>query len=408
MTDELLTSEEDAARLTAIDLLTDSALAELGLKDLLAELLDRTCEVVGADTATVLLLERGSGDLVATASRGLDEEVRLGVRIPMAQGFAGRIAASRKPVQLDRIDATSVLNPILWRSGLRTLLGVPLISFGEVIGVLHVGCFTARTFGDAEVRLLQLVADRVALAAQSRRSRLEHSAAEALQRSLLPARFPPVAGLELAARYLPSEQTGVSGDWYDAFLLDSGALGIVIGDVVGHGLPAAVVMGRLRSALRAYALEAEDPAEVVTRLDRKIQHFEPGITATVTYLVVEPSIEALRISVAGHPPPLLAANGRRAEPLPTPTDLPLGIGVGRERRSMRVPLPVGTVLCLYTDGLVERRDRSIHEGIEQLCALVDGTSALATCTAVVNGMVGNRVLTDDAAVVGLRRAGAGS
>ncbi|BCJ30157.1 PP2C family protein-serine/threonine phosphatase [Actinocatenispora sera] len=405
MTDELLTSDEDAGRLSAIDLLTDSALAELGLKDLLAELLDRTCEVVGADTATVLLLDRDSGDLVATASRGLDEEVRLGVRIPTAQGFAGRVAASRKPVYLDRVDATSVINPILWQAGLSTLLGVPLISFGELIGVLHVGCFTRRRFSDGDIRLLQLVADRVALAAQSRRSRLERSAAEALQRSLLPTRLPQVDGLELAARYLPSEQTGVSGDWYDAFLFDSGALGVVIGDVVGHGLPAAVVMGRLRSALRAYALEVADPAEVVTRLDRKIQHFEPGITATVTYLVVEPSGDALRVSVAGHPPPLLSVGGRRAEPLTGPTDLPLGIGIDRERHSMHVPLPAGALLCLYTDGLVERRDQSIREGIDELCALIDPSSAVATCAAAVAGIVGNRVLADDAAVFGLRRTG---
>ncbi|BCJ38567.1 hypothetical protein Athai_60700 [Actinocatenispora thailandica] len=216
--------------------------------------------------------------------------------------------------------------------------------------------------------------------------------------------MPDLPGLEMAARYLPSEQTGVSGDWYDVFSLDSGALGIVIGDVVGHGLRAAVVMGRLRSALRAYALDNDDPAEVVTKLDRKIQHFEPGVTATVAYLIVAPSRDSFRISLAGHPPPVLAGPDGTGRLLRVTPDLPLGVGVPRARHTHVVPLPPSGLLCLYTDGLIERRDRPISSGIGELCSLLDTSSAARACASAVTTMIGSRRLTDDAAVFALRRA----
>src|SRR5690606_7995600 len=102
---------------------------------------------------------------------------------------------------------------------------------------------------------------------------------------------------------------GVGGDWYDVFVLPSGRVGLVIGDVIGRGLGAAVVMGRLRSALRAYALDSSAPDEVIDRLDRKLQHFEPGQMTTVLYAVLDPSYSSLELSSAGHPLPMLAAPG---------------------------------------------------------------------------------------------------
>src|SRR5204863_5015805 len=116
------------------------------------------------------------------------------------------------------------------------------------------------------------------------------AAAAALQRSLLPSPLPATAGAQMAVRYVPGEGT-VGGDWYDVFTLPSGQLGVVIGDMTGSGLPAAVIMGRMRSALRAYALDTCDPAEVLARLVRKMQHFEPGAVATVAYVVFDPSLD---------------------------------------------------------------------------------------------------------------------
>ena len=126
-----------------------------------------------------------------------------------------------------------------------------------------------------------------------------------------------MTGAELAARYIPGHG-GVGGDWYDVFTLPSGEPCVVMGDVAGSGLKAAVIMGRMRSALRAYALETSDPGEVLDRLDRKMQHFEPQAMATVLYAVIDPSLEQMRVSLAGHLPPVIAEPGAASRTGPGP------------------------------------------------------------------------------------------
>ena len=265
----------DDYRLHRIESVTDAALVHLDVEDLLGELLDRVRELLEVDTASVFLLDFSTQQLVATAARGIEAVVRQGIRVPMGKGFAGRVAAEKRPVIIERVDHTNVLYPILREHGICSLLGVPLLISGTVIGVLHVGTLAPRRFTDDDVSLLQIAADRVASATQSRRVEVDRAAAAVLQRSLLPARLPVVPGLELAARYVPAESGGVGGDWYDVFTLPSGWLCIVIGDVVGRGFVAADVMGRLRSGLRGYALLGGDPTEVLGRLDQQVQHFEP-------------------------------------------------------------------------------------------------------------------------------------
>ena len=206
-----------------------------------------------------------------------------------------------------------------------------------MIGVLHVGSLTPRRFTGADVGLLQLAADRAATTVQSINTRADRIAAAALQRSLLPSALPAVAGAELAARYVPGSG-GVGGDWYDVFRLPSGQLGVVMGGVAGSGLPAAVIMGRMRSALRAYALETRDPAEVLDRVDAKVQHFEPGALATVLYAVIEPTLDRMRVCLAGHFAPLIARPGRRAESADVPPGLMIGcLGLLLHRRPHRAP-----------------------------------------------------------------------
>ena len=237
-------------KLRDIRSVTDAALSYLGADDLLTALLDRVKEILDADTVAVLLLDSSGRQLIATAASGLEEEVRQGVRIPVGRGFAGRIAAERRPVILDHVDHSNVLNPILLEKGIQSLVGVPLLVHGAVIGVLHVGTVHNRVFTADDAALLQLAADRAALAVQSLRSREDRAATAALQRSLLPSALPAVGGVEIAARYVPGDGQ-VGGDWYDVFPLPWGELGVVVGDVAGSGLEAAVVMGRMRSALRA-------------------------------------------------------------------------------------------------------------------------------------------------------------
>jgi signal transduction protein with GAF and PtsI domain len=160
-----LSPQDQLANFRAI---TDSKLGRLDVDDLLIELLERVRAIVDADTAAVLLLDKDAGDLVARAACGIEEEVRQGVRVPMGVGFAGRIARSKEPVRLDRVDSTTVSNPILWEKGIRTMLGVPLLVADEVIGVLHVGRLQAYPFDDADTELLQVVAERLAGAIQAR------------------------------------------------------------------------------------------------------------------------------------------------------------------------------------------------------------------------------------------------
>jgi phosphoserine phosphatase RsbU/P len=216
----------DVKQLRRIEAVTDAALAHLNVEDLLGQLLDRVRELLQVDTATVLLLDSSAQQLVVTAARGIEAAARQGVRVPVGKGFfAGRIAAEKQPVIIERIDRTNVLNPILRERGLYSLLGVPLLISGTVIGVLHIGTLTPRRFTDDDVSLLQIVADRVAFATQSRRVEIERTAATVLQRSLLPAQLPVVPGIELAARYVPAASGGVGGDWYDVFTLPSGLVG---------------------------------------------------------------------------------------------------------------------------------------------------------------------------------------
>lgn len=384
---------------------TDRALTHLAVDDLLDELLERVREQMNVDTAAALLLDRSSLDLVVTAAKGVEEEVRQGVRIPLGRGFAGRVAAERRPVMLERVEPSNVINPILLEKGIRSLLGVPMLAGGTVLGVLHVGSLTPRRFTAEDVALLQMVADRAALSVQGRLSLAERAAATALQRSLLPPRLPALPGLEFAARYVPGEASGVGGDWYDVFPLPSGWTGVVIGDVAGRGLPAAVVMGRLRSALRAYALEVDDPADAITRLDRKVLHFEPEIMATVLYAMLDPSRERLLVSSAGHPMPVLGVPGRPAVPVSVPVDPPIGVRAGLRRRNTTVEVPPGAVICFYTDGLIERRRRAPDVGLERLRTVVTAGPAETVCATVMSRLVGADAPGDDIAVLVLQRTG---
>ena len=392
-------------KLQGIQSVTDAALSYLGADDLLTTLLSRVREILNADTAAVLLLDNSGRQLIATAASGLEEEVSQGVRIPVGRGFAGRIAAERQPVILDHVDHGNVLNPLLLEKGIRSLAGVPLLVHGAVLGVLHVGTVHNRVFTADDAALLQLAADRAALAVQSLQSREDHAAAIALQRSLVPSALPAVKGVEIAARYVPGSGH-VGGDWYDAFVLPSGELGMVVGDVAGSGLGAAVIMGRIRSALRAYVLEFPDPADVLSKLDHKMQYFEEGeVMATVNYAVLDPDSGQLRISSAGHLPPVIAAPGQRGAMAQIAVDPPIGVTDAPVRQVTTLALAPGAVLCLFTDGLVERRDEPIDDGITLLCETVTPGPPEGVCVSVMQALVGIQYPGDDIALLVLRWMG---
>ncbi|MCU1360879.1 MAG: SpoIIE family protein phosphatase [Ilumatobacteraceae bacterium] len=396
--------DSDDGRLADLQTLIDSKLGALDLDSLLDELLARVRSIISVDTAAVLLLEPGADELVARAASGIEDEVHQGVRVPLGMGFAGRIAARRQSVRLDRVDSTTVSNPILWEKGIHSMLGVPLLRGDEVLGVLHVGRLDGRPFTDGDEVLLQVAGDRIAGAIQTRQLADERAATGLLERSLLPTKLPNLPGLAFATRYVAAEHMTIGGDWYDIFTVPSGRLWIVMGDVAGHGLNAAVVMGRIRSALRAYSLLDESPERVLDLVDRKVNHFELGAMVTVACAVLDPPYDTMRIALAGHPPPVIASPRQPAalaEVEPSPpigAQFPFG-----NRRSTTIPLAPDSVVAFYTDGLIERRGESLDVGFSRLRQAMSLGAPETVARDIMRHVIGQYVPQDDIALVVMHR-----
>ena len=297
-----------ADQLRILSGLSDPALSEVGLDELLDEVLVRVQQALEVDTVAILLYDPESHELVARAAKGIEEEVEQGVRLPLGKGFAGRIAAERVAIAIGDVDHADILNPILRDKRIRSLLGLPLVVEGDLIGVLHVGSLVPRTFGERDLAVLQVAAARIAPGIE--RARLyselerEHRLAVVLQRSLLPRELAGVVGVGVAARYLPARD-GVGGDWYDVIELPHGLVGIAIGDVVGHGMRAAALMGEVRFALHAYALEGHAPGRTLELVDRYVQTMRERPMATAAYAVFDAETGSLTLATAGHLPPII-------------------------------------------------------------------------------------------------------
>lgn len=395
-------STELDTQLRDIKLLNEGQLAALHLDDLLPLLLDRVLELLHCDTAAVLIYDASGNQLVARAARGLEEEVRQGVRIPLGVGFAGRIAAQQRPVVLNRVDSSTVANPILWEKGIRSMLGVPLIAGGTLLGVLHVGSFSDRAFDDDAIMLLEMAAEKLAAAAQSGIVAEERQAAGVLQRSLLPSKPLSHSQIEFATRYVPAQRGDVGGDWYDAFELPTGEVWVMTGDVVGHGLSPAIIMGRLRSTMRSYALLRMSPEDVLRAANRKLHTFEPGAMATVVCGVLAPPFDEVRLCSAGHPPPVLLQPRSDATLVQLPPTPPLGVLPELEPRAVRCDVRDGTTLVFYTDGLIERRGESLVDGMERLRAAVRHDAPERLCALLMDAMIGRYIPADDVAVLAFR------
>jgi serine phosphatase RsbU (regulator of sigma subunit)/anti-sigma regulatory factor (Ser/Thr protein kinase) len=392
-------------QIRALYRLSDPALSELGLDEFLDEMLMRVRQALRADTVAILLLDEDANELVARAAKGIEDEVEAGVRIPLGRGFAGRIAAGRMPIFVADVSRADVVNPLLREKGIRSLLGVPLIVEGDLIGVLHVGSLTPRTYDERDLAVLQLAAARAAPGIE--RARLfsalehEHRVTVALQRSLLPRRLAQTPSVTADARYLAASEE-VGGDWYDVFELPGGRIGVTIGDVVGHGVRAAVLMGRLRTALRAYAILDNSPRRTLELVNDFIQSMADGAMATAVYAVLDPDAERLCVASAGHPSPIICG-GSSARILHPKPAAPLGAFAFSRFHELEEPLVPGEALVLYTDGLVERRGTPIEDNIQRLLELVcrAGTPD-EICQAAFEGLVSPEGLRDDIAVVAIQ------
>jgi serine phosphatase RsbU (regulator of sigma subunit)/anti-sigma regulatory factor (Ser/Thr protein kinase) len=393
-------SEGRSAHLLSI---TDSALGYMSLEDMLSELLERIREALEVDTAAVLLLDEDRGVLLARAARGLEEEVRQGVQVPLARGFAGRVAAEARPIIID-LDQAEVVNPILRQKGIRSMLGVPLQVEGRVIGVMHIGTLVLREFDADDVALLQLAADRAALAIDEARISEMRAVTAIMQRTLLPEALPEVPGIRFSAKYLPAG-TGVKigGDWYDVFQLGDGRLAFVIGDVVGRGVLAASVMAEIRTALRAYMYLGHGLTDVVSMLDGLLVSMGRNRGATLAILELDLQAEELEAVIAGHLPPLLLDPGGDARLLEQRPGLPVGIG-GGEYEARTYPFPTGSRLLLYTDGLIERRDESIDAGLGRLVVAAERAARAPEVNLaddVYRALLDETTLEDDVALLAI-------
>jgi len=295
---------EHDERLRRLQALTDAALAHLDLEQLLSALLLRVRELLDVDTCAVLLLDPLTNELVARAAVGIEEEVERGVRIPLGRGFAGRVAAERMPIVLEDVDHADVLNPILREKGIKSLLGVPLLIGGESIGVLHVGSLRHRAFMDDEVDLLQLAADRAALAIEHARVfEAERRARERLEhvQAVTDAALAHLALDELLGVLLPRIRSILRADTCAILLLDEEADELVARAAVGieeeveQGVRIPLgrgFAGRVAAERRSIILDDLEHADVVNPILR-----EKGIRSMcgVPLLVRDEAIGVLHI-----------------------------------------------------------------------------------------------------------------
>jgi PAS domain S-box-containing protein len=262
----------------------------------------------------------------------------------------------------------------------------------------------ARLTRDADgtaVRMLGIVQD----VSERHLFEREHRIADTLQTALLPRSFDHVDGVELAARYVPAEAGfNAGGDWYDVVQVTPSTVALVIGDVAGHGLEAASMMGQLRMAVRAYALEGHPPHIVAARAEALLRELASEQMVTMLYLVLDLDTLEGRLVNAGHPPPLVV-NGGVARFLDAPPGPPMGVGEHPRFGETSVTIDPATTLVLYTDGLVDRRDLALDEGLKRLLMVAEDHASLAAeelCDVLLAEMVPGEV-TDDVALLAVRQ-----
>jgi PAS domain S-box-containing protein len=289
----------------------------------------------------------------------------------------------------DRLATSPGINQVL---NYNSFLSVPLIARGTVLGFTVLSRKPgAPPFKPADAAVALTLADHAAVCMDNGRLYdRERRTSMTLQRSLLPVTLKPPPGMEIAHRYLPAGQTSrIGGDWYDAIPLPGSQVALVVGDAMGHGTRAALVMGQLRTAVRILARLGLSPADLLRHLDVIAQEMTDAQLATCVYAVCDPASRLLTIARAGHVPPVLAAPDGTSELLDLPPGLPLGVGEARYEAA-RIRVPENSTLVLCTDGLVESRTRDLDAGLTELRAIMAAAppGLEATCDAIVKQLHG--------------------
>ena len=375
-----------------------NALTQRDVAEVAVEVLSEELE---PDAASVSSVVEDRATLKALAWRGYpdelaDDEITLETDTPETRAVRGEGWQLHTSEDVDPTESKGDVSYAV----------APLLAGRKRIGVVAMSWNTPFELNAEDRDFIESMAGQAALALdRARVFESERATAETLQRSVLPASLPRVEGVQLAARYLPGSQgVAVGGDWFDAFELHDGRLGLIVGDVMGKGVQAAASMGQLRNALRAFSVERLKPSSALARLDRLGDETLESAFATVVYAVVDPRKGVFRFSSAGHPPPVVAYPDGRVELLEDGRGLPLGTGMRPQYRQAVVELPAGGVLVLYSDGLVERRGQSIDDGFERLVAAVreapkDPERLLEH---ILDRVVGDAPRTDDIALLAAR------
>ncbi|GGP62066.1 SpoIIE family protein phosphatase [Streptomyces calvus] len=324
----------------------------------------RALAVRWVDSADVLPAADPPGRVTRYApDRLITECVRTGLPVMVPRA---------KDEDLARIARSPEAAELLARVGVHSYLAVPLIARGEVLGALDlIRTRNPRPFDEDDLLLARELASRAAVQIDNARwYQNARGTALTLQRSLLPSHPPVTGGLEVASRYQPAGATSeVGGDWFDVIPLEDGRTALVVGDVMGSGIPAAATMGRLRTATHTLASLGLDPAVLLEHLDRITGDVDQSI-ATCVYAVHDPRERQCTIANAGHLPPARVRAGHAAELLDLPTGVPLGVG-GVAFSTTTVALDPGDRLVFYTDGLVETRRHPLDERLDTLLALLN-------------------------------------
>jgi len=304
-------------------------------------------------------------------------------------------------------DATEIVASAHPRSALATPLLVGQRTLGVM--VMYRGHVRPR-FADSDVEVVEEIARRLAVGlANADTFAREHAIAETLQRSILPGTLPRIRGLDLAVRYLPATQgANVGGDWYDAFPLDGGGIALVTGDVAGHSIGSASVMGQVRSMLRAYAIDNPDPGRVLRRTNTALARLLPDTLASVVYAVLDLDTGDLTYANAGHPPPILVTGTGQAEYLDDTAGIMLGACAETTFTTGVRHLSPGTGLLCYTDGLIEDRHRDLTKGLHLLAEtlrLSAPFSAEQMCATVQASLLGAAHRADDVCLLAAQLTG---
>ena len=371
----------------------------------------RAAACVGAEYSNLALLSSAGSSLRLYHNPFLDSDIAdRYIDVPLDAPYPIAAAArGGRVVLLPDLDSYeeefSGLVADTTAAGVQATASLPLYRFdGTLLGAIGFAWAEPTSFDLKLEAALRAVANLcVETVERAERYDADHELIVALQHRLLSS-LPVLAGAVIAARYVTSSsEATVGGDWYEGLLLGEGKIALVVGDVVGHGITAAADMALIRGMMSALLHAEIAPSDIFAQLTGLLNHLDSPLLATAALAVVDIRAGTLTFVTAGHPPPLLRRADGRVEKLDTANGMMIGVSFESHHKAATVPFPIGSQLVMYTDGLVERRDRPVHLGIDQAAAHLAAISTKLTPHQVIDALhedlIGDQLSEDDVAIL---------